>query len=225
MPEMDGFATLKSLRAGDTGSACPVVMITGLQDPGALEQAYEIGATDFVTKPINWTLLRHRLNYVLRTATERRTHDRDSLEHALRLAGVATWRWDPETDRLNASDRFLEMLSLRRRDSFASRYALARVHPSDRARVLRALRQSVSGNGEGFLEVSFRVSPRQHGNCFLRVRADAVRGTEGSVGLRGILEDVSEEERMEQKLHDLQSSAGRIQRLIRDLLEPSTDLR
>ena len=52
MPEMDGFATLRSLRAGDAGAACPVVMITGLQDPGALEQAYQIGATDFVTKPI-----------------------------------------------------------------------------------------------------------------------------------------------------------------------------
>jgi hypothetical protein len=41
--------------------------------------------------------------------------------------------------------------------------------------------------------------------------------------LSGILEDVSEEKLMEQKLHDLQSSAGKIQRMIRGLLEPETE--
>jgi PAS domain S-box-containing protein len=223
MPEMDGFATLRSLRAGDAGAACPVVMITGLQDPGALEQAYEIGATDFVTKPINWALLRHRLNYVLRTSTRRPTRDRSSLEDALRLAGVGTWCWDSETDRLHVSDRFLEMLSLTRRGPLASRYALARVHPDDRSRVLRALRQSVSGNGEDNLEMSFRLRPSGGGDRYLRIRAEAARGNGGPVNLSGILEDVSEEKLMEQKLHDLQSSAGKIQRMIRGLLEPETE--
>jgi PleD family two-component response regulator len=68
MPGMDGFETLKSMRDLEHGADCPVVMITGLQDPGAVESAYEHGAADFVTKPINWGLLRHRLMYVLRSS-------------------------------------------------------------------------------------------------------------------------------------------------------------
>jgi DNA-binding response OmpR family regulator len=79
MPEMDGFDTLRSLRKLGHGSDCAVVMVTGLQDPGAVELAYELGATDFVTKPINWTLLRHRLNYVLRSSMERRAGGEETI--------------------------------------------------------------------------------------------------------------------------------------------------
>lgn len=66
MPEFDGFTTLERLRKLDHGEDCPVVMITGLHDSVSVEQAYECGATDFITKPINWELLRHRLRYMLR---------------------------------------------------------------------------------------------------------------------------------------------------------------
>lgn len=66
MPEMDGFATLESLREVPHGTRCPVVMITGLNDERSIERAYDLGATDFITKPVNWPLLRHRLKYLLR---------------------------------------------------------------------------------------------------------------------------------------------------------------
>jgi PleD family two-component response regulator len=80
MPGMDGFETLSSIRSTAQGSDCAVVMVTGLQDPGAVEKAYELGATDFVTKPINWTLLRYRLNYVLRASMERRAADEETIQ-------------------------------------------------------------------------------------------------------------------------------------------------
>jgi len=203
MPDMDGFATLSSLRRQNRGSDCPVVMITGLLDPGAVGLAYELGATDFVTKPINWSLLRHRVNYALRTSTKDRAPDWEMLKNAVRLAGVGTWRWDPETDRLNVSSLFLSLLGLRRSAPLASRFALARIHRKDRTRILRDLLQSISGNGEGGLETSFRVATRGHGNRVVRVRANAVQGEAGSVGLTGILEDITDQERMERKLREL----------------------
>jgi predicted signal transduction protein with EAL and GGDEF domain len=43
-------------------------MVTGLDDSASIERAYEAGATDFVVKPLNWTLLAHRIRYVLRGA-------------------------------------------------------------------------------------------------------------------------------------------------------------
>jgi len=110
MPEMDGFATLKSLRKLDHGSACPVVMITGLQDPGAVESAYELGATDFVTKPINWGLLRHRLNYVLRSSRERRAAEWETQENAAPPADVGTKRLRRKLRDLQSSTRKTERL-------------------------------------------------------------------------------------------------------------------
>lgn len=228
MPEMDGFATLRSLRGQDHGSRCHVVMVTGLQDPGAVETALELGATDFVTKPINWGLLRHRLNYVLRSSVEQQVHNSDrpadggeSLENALRLAGVGTWQWDPKTDHVTASDRFLHLLGLRRRKPLTSRFALARIHRSDRERVRRALRQWISGSGEDSLEIAFRVFARGGPDRVVRVRAEAIQGD--ALGLAGIIEDISEKEDLERKFHDLQASARRIRNLTRDLLDPADD--
>jgi len=64
---------------------------------------------------------------------------------------------------------------------------------------------------------------RRRGECFFRVRAEAILGQDGSVGLAGILEDISELKRLEGKLRDLHSSARKTQSLIQDLLDPSAD--
>ena len=228
MPEMDGFATLRSLRGQDHGSHCHVVMVTGMQDPGAVETALELGATDFVTKPINWGLLRHRLNYVLRSSVERRAHEIDrpadgetTHEDALRLAGVGTWQWDPQTDRQAVSDRFLSVLGMRRREPLTSRFALARIHRSDRERMRRTFRQWISGSGEGVVEASFHVVACGGPDRFVRVRAEAIQGD--CLGLTGIIEDITEREDLERKIHDLQASARRIRNLTQDLLDPSDD--
>jgi len=68
MPVMDGFAACAAIRRIPDGKRVPVLMITALDDMESINRAYAVGATDFVTKPINWTLLVHRLNYLLRTS-------------------------------------------------------------------------------------------------------------------------------------------------------------
>lgn len=40
-------------------------MITVLDDPDAVERAFVVGATDYITKPIHWTVLRYRLRHLL----------------------------------------------------------------------------------------------------------------------------------------------------------------
>jgi two-component sensor histidine kinase len=42
--------------------------VTGLDDFASIQRAYEVGATDFVTKPINWVILIQRLHYILRAS-------------------------------------------------------------------------------------------------------------------------------------------------------------
>jgi diguanylate cyclase (GGDEF)-like protein len=68
MPDGDGYQACRAIRSLPGGIDVPIVMITGLDDPASIELAYEAGATDFIVKPINWTLLLHRLRYVLRGA-------------------------------------------------------------------------------------------------------------------------------------------------------------
>ncbi|MBA5606309.1 EAL domain-containing protein [Duganella sp. FT3S] len=68
MPAMDGYAVCRAIRASETQAAVPIIMVTGSDDLEAVTLAYEEGATDFVSKPINWPILGHRVLYVLRAS-------------------------------------------------------------------------------------------------------------------------------------------------------------
>lgn len=69
MPELNGFDTCQQIRQYPDGEHIPILMITGLDDIDSINQAFNAGATDFITKPINWTILSYRVKYMLR-ATE-----------------------------------------------------------------------------------------------------------------------------------------------------------
>ena len=68
MPGMDGFATCAALRSLAGGRILPIVMVTGLDDVESIEQAYQVGATDFLSKPIQWLVLHQRVRYILRAS-------------------------------------------------------------------------------------------------------------------------------------------------------------
>src|SRR3954468_3906481 len=79
MPRMDGFALCRALRANPRYQYIPILQATGLDDLYSIEKAYESGATDFIGKPLNWNLLKHRVRYRLRSSRAfeelRRTND------------------------------------------------------------------------------------------------------------------------------------------------------
>ncbi|MFD2112145.1 EAL domain-containing protein [Thiorhodococcus fuscus] len=66
MPGLDGFETCRMLRDLPGVELVPILMVTGLDDIASIERAYESGATDFLAKPINWSLIVHRIRYLLR---------------------------------------------------------------------------------------------------------------------------------------------------------------
>jgi len=79
MPRMDGFTLCRELRANPVSQFVPILQATGLDDVVSIEKAYEAGATDFIGKPLKWTILKHRVRYMLRSARAfdelRRTKD------------------------------------------------------------------------------------------------------------------------------------------------------
>ena len=68
MPAMDGFAVCREIRHQEAGGTVPIIMVTGGDELEAVTRAYEVGATDFISKPINWPILGHRVLYVLRAS-------------------------------------------------------------------------------------------------------------------------------------------------------------
>jgi diguanylate cyclase (GGDEF)-like protein len=68
MPNGSGYQACAAIRQLPGGANLPVVMVTGHDDAASIDRAYDVGATDFVVKPINWALIVHRIRYVLRGA-------------------------------------------------------------------------------------------------------------------------------------------------------------
>jgi diguanylate cyclase (GGDEF)-like protein/PAS domain S-box-containing protein len=68
MPRMDGFSACLEIRKRPGGDRIPILMMTGLEDLASIHRAYEVGATDFVTKPINWVVLGYRVSYLMRAS-------------------------------------------------------------------------------------------------------------------------------------------------------------
>jgi len=67
MPVMDGFQVCCEIRNMPCGADVPIMIMTGLEDLESITSAYQSGATDFITKPIQWLLLPHRVQYLIRT--------------------------------------------------------------------------------------------------------------------------------------------------------------
>lgn len=53
MPNMTGIQILTILKAKPTTKSIPVLMITGEQNTGEIETAFQLGAADYVVKPVN----------------------------------------------------------------------------------------------------------------------------------------------------------------------------
>ena len=71
MPGIDGFTTCKQIK--DKGHTdIPVMMITGLDDDASVERAYDVGAIDYITKPIKWAVLKHRVKSVVAAVVSER---------------------------------------------------------------------------------------------------------------------------------------------------------
>src|SRR5260370_37683542 len=61
MPKKDGFEVCKALQKMPGGDRTPVLMITGLDDEESIDRAFEVGAVDYVTKPVQRPVLRQRV--------------------------------------------------------------------------------------------------------------------------------------------------------------------
>jgi len=65
MPGLDGFSCCAQMKKLLGDNCPPILMITALDDQESVDRAFEAGATDYITKPIDWSLLSQRVNRLL----------------------------------------------------------------------------------------------------------------------------------------------------------------
>lgn len=156
MPGLNGFEVCRQLRNLPCGKLVPILMATGQDDIRSVQQAYDAGATDFVTKPFNWQILGHRLQYMIRAsnATEQ-LHELQKSEvrlgNAQRIARLGNWEWNFKTGEVYWSDQLFSMLGIRRgllRLNYRS--FLQAVPAEERCELRYWLREMVRSGSTGF---------------------------------------------------------------------------
>ena len=205
MPGLDGFEVCRRIRADSDGDPITVVMVTGLDDTKSIERAYEEGATDFITKPINWPILGHRIRYLLRARTAflqlRRSEAR--LAEAQRIARLGHWEWDIPSGSLIWSREVFRIFGLEPGEvepTYA--FFLEQVYPEDRAMVEAAVEEALRGNQEYALD--HRIARPDGSLRILHEQAEVVRDPDGRpVRMSGTVQDITERRDAERRIRYL----------------------
>jgi diguanylate cyclase (GGDEF)-like protein/PAS domain S-box-containing protein len=202
MPEMDGFQACAAMRQVPGGAGTPILILTGLDDTDSIKTAYEAGATDFASKPINLFVLGHRLRYMLRA---KRTVDdlRDSearLASAQRIAHLGNWERELKSGRMRWSEETYRIFGVDAK-SFTPDLAsyLERVHPQDRELVARATGEAV--RKESPYSFDARVLLPDGAVRFVHEQAEVVFDDDGApLRLAGTTQDITERKQIEEQI-------------------------
>ncbi len=62
MPDIDGLTSLKRIRANPMTEDLPVILISALSDSADITRGFELGANDYITKPIDMEVTRARVH-------------------------------------------------------------------------------------------------------------------------------------------------------------------
>lgn len=202
MPRLGGFDVCQHLRARPEGQLVPIIMLTGLDDGESVERAFQVGATDFISKPINWTLLRFRIRYVLRSAQvmQELVRNKESLSSAQRIARLGSWEWFVTEDRVQRSAQYYRLFG-QQPETFGERMEalLDHVYKPDRPMVQAALKGAAKGLG---YQLTYRVV---WPDGSVRTVLETAEPAEGGVGLllEGSVQDITEQVDTQRRIRQL----------------------
>ena len=66
MPNMDGISACAAIRKLPGREETPILMITALEDEETINRAFDAGALAYITKPVNWSVLRQRVRRLIK---------------------------------------------------------------------------------------------------------------------------------------------------------------
>ncbi len=203
MPKADGFEVCAAIRATLKGAHVPVLMMTGQKDLSSIDRAYEVGATDFIAKPITWRLLGHRVRYLHRAGlsmSDLRASQHE-LAEAQRIANLGSWRWYCDRKQLRVSSEVQRIFGIENKEHDLNLNDLLNAtHPDDRY-VLAELHSRTLEKGEE-IAVDIRLNDQTASRTVaVRARTEVDEGC-GTI-LRGTFQDVTERRATEARLHHL----------------------
>ncbi len=212
LPGRDGLEICAELRRLPAGREIPILIITGHADSEVIDRAFEAGATDFISKPIDWKLLQHRVRFLMRaqgaisklrsTHTELRASE-SRLANAQRLARIGNWEWIPGDEEMLWSDQMYRIFEIQQGPRASTLAAFLGVaHPEDRNNLDKAMTRAAMEAAAWSLD--HRIVLPGGEVRIVRQQAEVLTGPSGSAHrIAGTIQDITDRFRAEEQLRYL----------------------
>ena len=236
MPVMDGFNCCKQMRCLPSKHPTPILMITALEDPESVDLAFEVGATDYVTKPIHWAVLRQRVRHLLQVSQaivqlqvqKEKSHLKaEQLKLALESAGIGTWDWNLLTNEVIYSEQLKPIFGLPAGSNYGTYQSLLNcIYLEDRHAVADLLAKAIERDRN--FSTEFRVIWADGSIHWVANRGQVYYENSKPMRLLGIAMDITARKTTEQERLVLAQQAARSQaessrNQITNIIESITD--
>lgn len=206
LPGMNGFDACARLRAHARGANVPIIVMTGLDDGSSIARAYDVGATDFITKPIVWDLLPYRVRYALRAsdAFQETLRSRTLLSRSQALVNMGSWEWRPREGAMVLSEQMDRIAGLDASPTLpATRQSLLQgVDEADRARLLQALDEALTLGRPYSLEFGLTWPDGTRRRVLEQTEVERL-GDDTVAAVHGIRRDITEQTEANERIRTL----------------------
>ena len=195
MPEISGLEALKTLRQTYSPIELPIIMVTAKNQSDDVVKALDLGANDYVTKPIDFAVALARIGTQLshKRAQEALRESEERYALAARGANDGLWDWNVQANTIYFSSRWKTMLGYED-DEIGDKPEewLNRIHDADRDRV----REEIAAHQKGatlHFESEHRVLHKDGTFRWVLSRGLAVHDSSGkAVRMAGWQTDITE---------------------------------
>ncbi|MDD1615208.1 MAG: response regulator receiver modulated diguanylate cyclase/phosphodiesterase [Methylococcaceae bacterium NSP1-2] len=188
---LDGFETCVLLREVSGMTDVPIIMSTGLGDIASINRAFDVGATDFIIKPLNYPLIIHRLNFILRAGhnTAELRNSKIQLTAAQRIARLGYWTWNTKTNHFEISAHLAKLCGIKLESfDYTQDCFFQLVHHQDRDFVKKLFAKVSQGQSEQ--KADFRLQVVDADPIVVHQEIDAINDS-GEPIIIGTIQDIT----------------------------------
>lgn len=184
LPVLDGIAVLSKIREEFAAGELPVIMVSAKDDSEGIVEALQLGANDYITKPVDFPVALARIQTHLSHRQVKLALKESEERYALALAGAndGLWDWDIRTDTMYYSARWKAMLGIKEDEKIlpSPEEWFGRIHPDDLQHVKDKLEAHL-GEGTHHFESEHRILHQDGSYRWALSRGMAVRDAAGQV--------------------------------------------
>jgi diguanylate cyclase (GGDEF)-like protein/PAS domain S-box-containing protein len=195
MPEISGLEALRKIRKMHSPTDLPVIMVTAKNQSEDIVQALDMGANDYLTKPVDFAVALARISTQLahKRAQEELKESEERYALAARGANDGLWDWNLSTNVIYFSARWKAMLGCLE-DEIADKPEewFEHIHEADRERVKEEIAAHQTGLTPHF-ESEHRVRHKDGTFRWMLSRGVAIRDDSGKpIRMAGSQTDITE---------------------------------